>query len=221
MIVATRIAPPNGVTLVDHPLIRVKLARLRDVRTIPKDFRREVSELATLLMFEVTRTFETVPTEVQTPLATCGGEALARPVIVAPILRAGLGMVDGIFNVLSDVTIGHIGMFRNEETLRPESYYFKLPSHMPVAEVIVVDPMLATGYSAAAAISELKESGAQRVHYVCIVSCLTGLRVIREAHPEVPVFTAVIDEGLNELGYIVPGLGDAGDRYFGTFSQES
>lgn len=210
---------PAGVTLVDHPLVHVKLSRLRDQSTTSVDFRRKLSELASLLMFEATRDLPTLPIEVQTPLALSTGRRLARPVIVAPILRAGLGMVEGMSHVLSDVSIGHIGMFRNETTLRPESYYFKLPAHLPQAEVIVADPMLATGWSATSAISQLKEKGAVTIRFVCIVTCPEGLAQLRGAHPDVPIFTAAIDPGLDERGYILPGLGDAGDRYFGTFSE--
>jgi uracil phosphoribosyltransferase len=208
----------EGVTLIDHPLIRVKLTIVRD-RTTPSDvFRREVRELATLMTFEVARTFQTVERTVQTPLAAHHGEDLARPVIIAPILRAGLSFVDGMLQVLSNASVGHIGMYRNEVTHRPESYYFKLPAHLGAAEVLVVDPMLATGWSATGAITQLKESGAKHIRYVCLVSCPTGLMQLREAHPDVPIFTAAIDPELNENAYIVPGLGDAGDRYFGTYS---
>jgi uracil phosphoribosyltransferase len=209
----------EGVTVVDHPLIRVKLSKIRDASTPSEDFRRELRELATLMTYEVARDFETVPRRVQTPLTECEGSALARPVIVAPILRAGLSFVDGMLNVLTeDVSVGHIGLFRDEETLRPQSYYFKLPTHLSLAEVLVVDPMLATGWSATAAITQLKENGAKRLRFVCLVCCPEGLRQLRGMHPDVPVFTAAIDPGLNERAYIVPGLGDAGDRYFGTFS---
>jgi len=210
---------PN-VTVVQHPLLRVKLTRLRDKHTKSEDFRRLLSEIATLMVYEAARDFATTPVTVETPLASCEGSALQRPVIVAPILRAGLGLVDGMLNVLSEVSVGHIGMYRNEQTLKPESYYFKLPSHLPRAEVLVVDPMLATGWSATAAISQLKQSGAQHIRFLCVVSSPQGLKQITDAHLEVPIFTATIDEGLNEKGYIVPGLGDAGDRYFGTFAWE-
>ncbi len=209
----------DGVTVVNHPLIRVKLTRLRDRDTASEEFRRELQELATLMAFEVARDFQTEPKPVLTPLGECGGCVLARPVIVAPILRAGLSFVDGMLNVLSDASVGHIGLFRDEETLRPVSYYFKLPSHLADAEVLVVDPMLATGWSATAAITQLKESGARHLRFVCLVSCPAGLSQLRGAHPDVPVFTAAVDPELNERGYIVPGLGDAGDRYFGTFSK--
>lgn len=207
-----------GVTLVDHPVIRVKLTTLRDRGTSSEEFRRELRELATLMTFEVVRDFETVERVVETPLASHAGAALARPVIIAPILRAGLSFVDGMLQVLSNASVGHIGMFRNEETHRPESYYFKLPSHLASAEVLVVDPMLATGWSATGAISQLKEKGAKYLRYVCLVSCPEGLRQLRAAHPDVRVYTAAIDPELNENAYIVPGLGDAGDRYFGTYS---
>ena len=170
------------------------------------------------MTFEVARDFETVGRTIETPLAPYAGASLARPVIIAPILRAGLGFVDGMLQVLSDASVGHIGMYRNETTHRPESYYFKLPSHLGSAEVLVVDPMLATGWSATGAITKLKEEGAKHLRYVCLVSCPQGLRQLRSAHPDVPIYTAAIDPELNENAYIVPGLGDAGDRYFGTYS---
>jgi len=206
----------SGVTVVEHPLILVKLSAMRDAKTESREFRRKLGEVATLMVTEVARNLETIPRPVQTPLAPFEGRRLARPIILAPILRAGLGMAEGMQHVLSDVSIGHIGMFRNEETLRPESYYFKLPAHLAQAEVIVVDPMLATGWSACAAIAELKKHGATRIRFACIVSCPEGIAQLRGAHPDVHIFTASIDDGLNEKGYIVPGLGDAGDRYFGT-----
>jgi uracil phosphoribosyltransferase len=213
-------AAPEGVTVVNHPLIRVKLTKIRKAETESEEFRRELRELATLMTYEVAGDFETKPAAVQTPLGECAGSVLARPVIIAPILRAGLSFVDGMLHVLTeDVSVGHIGLFRDEETLRPQSYYFKLPSHLPFAEVLVVDPMLATGWSATAAISQLKEHGAQRLRFVCLVACPEGIQQLRTAHPDVPIFTAAIDRGLNERGYIMPGLGDAGDRYFGTFSK--
>lgn len=209
-------ATMEGVTVIDHPLMRVKLTQLRDERTGSDEFRRALREIASLMVFEIARDFQTEPRRVRTPLACYEGAQLACPVIVAPILRAGLGMAEGMLNVLSDVSLGHIGMFRNEETLRPESYYFKLPAHLPHAEALVVDPMLATGRSATAAIEKIKAHGARRVRFACVVACPEGLVQLRSAHPDVPIYTAAIDEGLNERGYIVPGLGDAGDRYFGT-----
>lgn len=168
------------------------------------------------MAFEVTRSLDTQVHVVQTPLAPHEGNTLAKPVILAPILRAGLGMVEGMLRVLSDASVAHIGIFRNEETHLPQSYYFKAPVHLAEAEVIVTDPMLATGGSACAAIATLKQSGAQAIRYVCLVSCPVGIERLRSAHPEVPIFTAAIDPGLNPNAYIVPGMGDAGDRYFGT-----
>lgn len=216
----TSLATPEGVTVIDHPLIRVKLARLRDARTPSEQFRRELRELTALMFFAVTQDLPTEVQRIHSPLAECEGSVLARPIIIAPILRAGLAFVDGILNVLSEASVGHIGLFRNEETFRPESYYFKIPSHLPVAEVIVVDPMLATGWSATAALTQLKENGAKNLRFVCLVTCPEGLAQVRGAHPDVPIFTAAIDPGLDARAYIVPGLGDAGDRYFGTFSRE-
>jgi uracil phosphoribosyltransferase len=211
----------EGVTVVDHQLVRVKLTKLRDEKTQSEEFRQNLRGLAMLMLFEASRDFETVAADVRTPLAPCAGSALARPVIVAPILRAGTGMVDGFSCVIPDASVGHIGLFRNEKTLRPETYYFKMPSHLPDAEVLVVDPMLATGWSATAAIDQLKKHGARRMRFVCVLSCPEGIAQLRGAHPDVPIFTAAIDDGLNERGYIVPGLGDAGDRYFGTYSHRA
>jgi uracil phosphoribosyltransferase len=205
-----------GVTLLDHPLIRVKLTTLRDAATPSSVFRARVAEIASLMVSEVTRDFATQPHTVQTPLAACEGAALARPIVIAPILRAGLGLVEGMLRLLADVSVAHIGLVRNEETRLPESYYFKAPACLAEAEVLVVDPMLATGGSAVAAITQLKAHGATRLRFVCLVSCPAGLDALHAAHPDVPIFTAAIDPELNDRAYIVPGLGDAGDRYFGT-----
>src|SRR5687768_12375217 len=199
-------AIPPGVTVVDHPLVRVKLTRLRDETTKPEEFRARLAELSTLLIWEATRDLPTRTVQIRTPLAEHEGSALARPIIVAPILRAGLGMVEGMLQVLADVSVGHIGMKRDEHTHRPTSYYFNLPAHLPEAEVIVVDPMLATGHSASAAITQLKEAGATRIRFICCVSCPEGLNQVRGAHPDVPIYTASVDSGLNESAYIVPGL---------------
>lgn len=207
---------PSGVTVVDHPLVRVKLTELRAAETAPAAFRLRLGELATLMAFEVTRSLAVAPLRVRTPLADYDGSVLARPVVLAPILRAGLGMLEGMLKVLSEATVAHIGLYRNEETHLPESYYFKAPAHLPDADVIVADPMLATGGSAASAIEQLKRSGAQSLRYVCIVSCPPGINRLQTQHPEVPIFTASIDPELDARAYIVPGLGDAGDRYFGT-----
>jgi uracil phosphoribosyltransferase len=204
------------VTIVDHPLVHVKLTRLRDLETNSSDFRARLAEVATLMVFEVTRDLATRICTVQTPLASCEGASLQRPIVVAPILRAGLGMLEGMLWLLPEVSVAHIGMYRNEETRRPESYYFKAPPHLAEADVIVVDPMLATGWSATAAIGQLKERGARSIRFVCLVTCPTGIEQVRGAHPDVPIFTASVDPELDHRAYIVPGLGDAGDRYFGT-----
>ena len=210
-------AIPPGVTVVDHPLVRVKLTRLRDEKTDPEEFRARLGELSTLLIWEATRDLQTKPITIRTPLAEHEGASLARPIIIAPILRAGLGMVEGMLHVLADVSVGHIGMKRDEHTHRPTSYYFNLPAHLPEAEVIIVDPMLATGHSSSAAISQLKQAGAKSIRFVCCVCCPEGLQQVCGAHSDVRIYTAAIDPGLNEKAYIVPGLGDAGDRYFGTY----
>ena len=207
---------PPGVTVVEHPLIRVKLTEMRAANTASRDFRARLSELATLLLCDVTRDLSTTPRIVRTPLADCEGAALARPLILAPILRAGLGMIEGLLRVLPDAGVAHIGMCRDEETHLPHSYYFKAPANLADADVLVCDPMLATGGSATTAIAKLKQAGASSLRFACIVSCPDGLAQVRAAHPDVPVFTACIDPELDNRAYIVPGLGDAGDRYFGT-----
>jgi uracil phosphoribosyltransferase len=216
-LIAAMSAPnPDGVTIIEHPLIRVKLTRLRDAGTGSEEFRARLNELAMLMVFEATRDLATSPLAVRTPLAMHEGAALSRPIVIAPILRAGLGLLSGMLHMLADVSVAHIGMARNEETHRPESYYFKAPGHLADGDVIVVDPMLATGWSATAAVGKLKEAGATSVRFVCLVACAEGLAQLRSAHPDVPIFTAAIDPELNDRAYIVPGLGDAGDRYFGT-----
>lgn len=209
-------AIPQGVTVVEHPLVRVKLTQLRDERTEPGEFRALLAELALLLTMEATRDFSTRPCKVRTPLDDYEGAALARPVVIVPILRAGLGMVDGMLRVLPGASVGHIGMRRDEKTHRPACYYFNMPPDYARADIIVVDPMLATGHSASEAIAKLKEGGAKSIRFLCVVSCPEGLAQIHGAHADVPVFTAAVDERLNEKAYIVPGLGDAGDRCFGT-----
>lgn len=207
---------PAGVNVVDHPLVQVKLTQMRDTRTSSCEFRARLNELATLMIFEATRSLATRAEPIQTPLAAYEGRALARPVVVAPILRAGLGLVEGMLDLLPDVSVAHIGMFRNEVTRRPESYYFKAPAHIADADVILVDPMLATGFSACGAVTQLKEAGATSIRFVCLVSCPQGVAQLQGAHPDVQIFTAAVDSGLDHRAYIVPGLGDAGDRYFGT-----
>lgn len=205
-----------GATIIDHPLVRVKLTLIREADASSGEFRRALSELATLMIFEVTRSLATRPKRIRTPLAEMDGSALEKPIVLAPILRAGLGMLEGMLKVLPEAGVAHIGLFRNEETRKPESYYFKAPANLAEAEVIVADPMLATGGSAVAAISQLKAAGARSLRYACLVSCPSGLERLHREHPDVPIFTAAIDPEMNDKAYIVPGLGDAGDRFFGT-----
>lgn len=207
---------PKNVTVIEHALARVKLAHLRDERTSPREFRRNAQELAVLLAIAATRDLETVAEKIRTPLAETAGARLARPVVVVPILRAGLGICDAILPFLGDATVGHVGMRRDETTHLPASYYFNAPTHLAEADVLVVDPMLATGHSAGDSIAKLKSAGARRIRFLCFLAAPEGVAYLTAQHPDVAVFTASVDERLNEKAYIVPGLGDAGDRYFGT-----
>ena len=205
------------VEIVDHPLIQHKISLLRDRNTGTKEFRDLVSEIAMLLCYEATRDLPTEEVEVETPVALARTKVLAgRKLALVPILRAGLGMVDGMLNLIPAAKVGHIGMYRNEETLEPVEYYCKLPNDINEREVIVLDPMLATGGSAVAAIQMLKESGAANIKFMCIIAAPEGLNALTEAHPDVQVYCAALDEKLNDDKYIVPGLGDCGDRIFGT-----
>ncbi len=206
----------SSVTVVDHPLIRARLTRLRDASTGHEEFRRCLHEIAQLMAFEVTRGFETRETEITTPMATTTGHEPARPVVLVPILRAGIGMLEGLLRVLPEALVGHIGMYRNEKTLKPENYYCKMPPNLAEADVILIDPMLATGNSSAEAARQLRQQGATRIRFLSLLSAPEGIRRFQEVQPDIPIYTAAIDEKLNEIGYIVPGLGDAGDRYFGT-----
>ena len=207
--------PPN-VTVIEHPLARVKLALLRDERTPPREFRRNAQELAVLLAFAATRDLETVAEKIRTPLAETDGAKLVRPIVVVPILRAGLGMSEAILPFLGDAAVGHVGMRRDEITHLPTSYYFNAPAQLAGADVLVVDPMLATGHSAADAITKLKHEGAKRIRFICFLAAPEGIAHLAAQHPDVALFTSAVDLRLNERAYIVPGLGDAGDRYFGT-----
>ena len=205
------------VEIVDHPLIQHKISLLRDRNTGTKEFRDLVSEIAMLLCYEATRDLPTEEVEVETPVALARTKVLAgRKLALVPILRAGLGMVDGMLNLIPAAKVGHIGMYRNEETLEPVEYYCKLPGDVAERTLVVVDPMLAPGGSSSAALSLLKEKGAKHIILMCLVAAPEGVRVINHDHPDVPLYVAAIDEKLNEKGYIVPGLGDAGDRIFGT-----
>lgn len=205
-----------GCTVVAHPLVRHKMALLRDRATPTKLFQELVSELATLLAYEATQQLALTPIEVSTPLETTPGEQLATPPILVPILRAGLGMVDGIRALIPDARVGHIGLYRDHDSLAPVEYYFKVPPGIATHDVFLLDPMLATGGSAVNAVTALKRSGATRLTFLCLVAAPEGVRRLHAAHPDVPIFTAALDRELNAHGYILPGLGDAGDRLFGT-----
>ena len=207
---------PDGVTVVDHVLLRRLVSILRDRDTPHGVFRQTLDGAAMLLAYEAMRGLRAEDLRVQTPLEEADGVRLADQVVVVAILRAGLGLVDGFLRLVPDARVGHLGMYRDEEALRPVGYYENVPPGVEDAEVFVVDPMLATGGSATQAIARLKRAGAQRLRFVCLVAAPEGVRALREAHPEVPIFTAALDRELDINGYIRPGLGDAGDRIFGT-----
>ena len=207
---------PSKLTVLDHPLAAVRLSSLRDQSTTKAEFRRYLHELAVLLLAEASRLWATAPIEVETPLQPCTGATLVRPVVLVPILRAGLGLAEGMSALLPEASVGHLGLYRDEKTLRPVTYYSRVPSKLAESEVLLLDPMLATGQSACEAVAILKQSGAHRIQFVCVVACQQGIAQLQRDHPEVPIVTAAIDPELNDVGYIVPGLGDAGDRYFGT-----
>ena len=209
-------SPPDGVTVVDHVLLRRLVSILRDRETPHGEFRQTLDEAAMILAYEAMRSLRVQDHEVQTPLEPAAGVRLADQVVIVAILRAGLGMVDGFLRLVPDARVGHLGMYRDEEALRPVGYYENVPPGVEDAEVFVVDPMLATGGSATQAIARLKRAGARRLTFVCLVAAPEGVGALREAHPEVPIYTAALDRELDENGYIRPGLGDAGDRIFGT-----
>jgi uracil phosphoribosyltransferase len=202
--------------IIDHPLIQHKLTQIRNKHTGTKEFRENVNEIAGLMAYEITRDIPLRKTETETPMMRCPTWELARNIVLVPVLRAGLGMVDGITSLIPTVKIGHMGIYRDHDTLEPRSYYAKFPYRMKKAVVLVLDPMLATGGSASATLDKLKSEGATDLKLVCIVGAPEGVERIRRNHPEVEIFLAALDDGLNEFGYIVPGLGDAGDRLFGT-----
>ena len=200
-----------------HPLILHKLAFIRSKETGSKEFRELVSEISMLMTYEVTRDLATEEIEIETPVCKTRCKILAgKKTAVVPILRAGLGMVDGVINIIPSAKIGHVGMYRDEETLKPIEYFCKLPKDINERDVIVVDPMLATGGSGIDAIGLLKSKGAKSLKFMCLIASPIGIEAVQKAHPDVDIFVAKIDEKLNEHGYIVPGLGDAGDRLFGT-----
>lgn len=207
----------DNFTAMSHPLIQHKITLLRDKNTGSKEFRELIEEISILIAFEATRDLVLCDREVETPLCKTASKMIdGKKLAIIPILRAGLGMVNGILSLLPSAKVGHIGLFRNEETLEPVKYYFKVPQQIEERDIIVVDPMLATGGSAVAAIDFLKESGAKNIKFMCIIAAPEGIRALCEAHPDIKVYCGVVDQGLNENGYIVPGLGDAGDRIFGT-----
>lgn len=208
--------PLPSVTVIDHPVIQTKLAELRDFSTDHRKFRELLNEIASLMVYEVTRDWPTKPKPIQTPMERMTGKVLARQITLVPILRAGLGMADGVLRLLPEARLGHLGVYRNEETLEPVPYYQKLPRDIAGTEVLLLDPMLATGGSGTAAISFLKNAGVTNMRFVCLVAAPEGIQHLHRLHPEVPIYCAAIDRQLNEKAYILPGLGDAGDRLFGT-----
>lgn len=206
-----------NVHLIEHPLIQHKLTLMRKKETGTKDFRELLEEIAMLMTYEIARDFQLKEVEIETPVAKCKSKVLAgKKVGVVPILRAGLGMLNGVVNMIPAAKVGHIGLYRAPETLKPVEYYCKLPKDVGERELIVVDPMLATGGSSSAALTMLKEKGAKSMILMCLVSAPEGIRLVNKEHPDVPIYVAAIDDHLNDKGYIVPGLGDAGDRIFGT-----
>ena len=207
----------SKVCVFDHPLIQHKLSILRDERTSVKEFRELISEIAMLMCYEATRDLPVEEVEVKTPVAVAKCRRIAgKKLAVVPILRAGLGMVDGMVSMMPNVKVGHVGLFRDPQTLEPVKYYFKMPADVQERDVIVVDPMLATGGSASAAIQFLKDDGVKHIKLMSIIGAPEGVERMQKDHPDVDIFVAALDDHLNEHGYIVPGLGDAGDRIFGT-----
>lgn len=207
---------PN-LTVLDHPLIQHKVTLLRDRGTSTRDFKQLVNEIAMLMAYEVTKDLPTEPVTVETPLERTEGRQVAgKKLTLVPILRAGLGMVDGIAQLIPSARVGHIGLYRDHATLEPVDYYFKIPGGEDARDFFVLDPMLATGGSAVAAVNALKQAGARRIRFLCLVAAPEGVTRLLNTHPDVPVFAAALDRELNADGYILPGLGDAGDRLFGT-----
>ncbi len=205
------------VVVMDHPLIRHKIGYIRRKDTGTKDFRQTIGEIANLICYEATRDLKMAEVEIETPICKTTVEELAgKKLAIVPILRAGLGMVDGMLQLIPAAKVGHIGLYRDPETLEPVEYYCKLPADCAQREVFVVDPMLATGGSSVAAIKMLKDKGCKNIHFMCIIAAPEGIARMQKEHPDVDIYVGALDEKLNEHGYIVPGLGDAGDRIFGT-----
>jgi len=207
----------EGVTVVDHPLVQHKLTLMRDQKRSTKGFRQLLNEVGMLLAYEVTRDLPLEPVEIETPITTMQAPQIAgKKLVLAPILRAGVGFLDGMLTLVPSARVAHVGLYRDPDTLQAVEYYFKAPSDLADRLVLVLDPMLATANSAVAAVDRLKERGARDLRFVCLLAAPEGIEKMRGAHPDVPIWTAAIDERLNDHGYIVPGLGDAGDRMYGT-----
>lgn len=206
----------STLTVIDHPLVLRDLSILRDKNTPNHQFRNVLSRVAGMMAFEVTHNFGVQKYSIQTPLEKTSGVKLKEDIVIVPILRAGLGMVEGFMNVLPEARVGHVGLYRDEETLEPVDYYSKFPKTLSKSLVLLIDPMLATGGSAKAALTFLKNKGAKNIRFVCLVASPVGVKILQKNHPDVDIFCASVDRGLNNNGYILPGLGDAGDRVFGT-----
>ena len=207
----------QNVHVIDHPLVQHKLSLMRNKEASTNSFRRLLNELSTLMAYEVTRDVPMQEVEIETPLETTRTKVIdGKKLVFVSILRAGGGILDGMLNVVPGARVGHIGLYRDPKTLMAVEYYFKMPQHMDNRDVVVVDPMLATGNSAIAAVERIKELNPRSVKFVCLLTCPEGVAALQKAHPDVPIYTAAIDRELNEHGYILPGLGDAGDRIFGT-----
>ena len=204
------------ITVVEHPLIKHKLSKMRDINSTSRDFREWLDEIAMLMTYEVTRDLELDEMPVQTPICETTGYKLHNNIVVVPILRAGMGMLDGMLTLLPAAKVGFIGLYRDEETLQPVEYFCKLPKDIAERDVLVLDPMLATGGSAIDAITQIKKHGAKRIKFIGLIAAPEGIKALHEAHPDVDIYLGAQDDHLNENGYIVPGLGDAGDRIYGT-----
>ncbi|CAN5528050.1 uracil phosphoribosyltransferase [soil metagenome] len=213
---ATTTANASELHVLDHPLGAAQLSILRAQSTAPNDFRRALQKLALLLLVEAARRWETEAAEMESALRSFTGQILSRPIALVPILRAGLGLQEGMMQLVPEASTGHVGLYRDPATLRPVKYYSRLPEKLAESEVLVLDPMLATGHSAVEAVAIVKAGGATRLQFVCVLACPPGVATLQGAHPDVPIIAAALDPELNDVGYIVPGLGDAGDRYFGT-----
>jgi uracil phosphoribosyltransferase len=206
----------GNVHLLEHSLVAAKMSVLRDKTTATVQFRGALEQLAILLLTEASKDWPTHATEIETPLAPMTAATLVQPIAFVPILRAGLGLLEGMLRVIPEAEIGHIGLYRDEVTLQPVNYYCRLPVGLAQSQVMLLDPMLATGRSATEGASLLKAQGATSIQFICVVACEVGIEQLQGVHPDIPIYSAAIDPELNEFGYIVPGLGDAGDRYFGT-----